>query len=220
MISILMAVRSGWEFIFEAVDSVFDQTYCDWRLLIGVNGLPAGSAVDPDQADLLEYADADDCISVYEWPDCQSKPEALNRLMQHAHGDHIAILDVDDVWLPDKLEKQLPFLDKYDVVGTGAEYFGSESGPIGVKSGEVTFDDLLQCNHIVNSSVVMRRELAVWDETDDLDDYPLWLKLAHEGKTFCNVQETLTRIRCHPNQWFAGKRDNSDELRQAWAAKK
>ncbi len=211
-----MAMRSGWEFIFDAVDSVMDQTYTNWELLIAVNGFPEDS-LQYRIADLFAYYDSR--IRPYDCPGCKSKPQALNLMRGIAKGNYVAILDVDDVWQPDKLKIQQSLPVDCDVIGTLAEYFGSESGPIDVKQGTITFDDLLERNHIINSSVLLPRELAVWDETDELDDYPLWLKLAHEGKVFYNVPKTLTKIRCHPDQWFAGKRDNSDALRQIWAAK-
>ena len=66
---------------------------------------------------------------------------------------------------------------------------------------------LLQANGIINSSVLMRRELAVWEDTDGLDDYRMWLALSKRGIQLYNLDRELTWIRCHPHQWFATRND-------------
>lgn len=223
MISILMALRNGVEFLPEAVASVKAQTYRDWSLHIGVNGFSWGSDVA-----LTARKHRSRQIVVDELLNCNNKPQTLNVLagvtatvdllqVESTARSLIAILDVDDLWEPNKLKKQLAVIEQgYDVVGTAAHYFGLRNHPIEVNSGEITFDMLLERNHIVNSSALMRRECAVWEDTDGLDDYPLWLKLAREGKKLYNLPDMLTKIRVHHNQHFAGERDNSDEIRERW----
>lgn len=211
MISILMALRNGVEFLPEAVASVKAQTYHDWNLWIGVNGLPWGSGIA-----LIARNYQSPRISVIELPNCTNKPQTLNALAAYVRP-FIAILDVDDLWEPEKLEKQLATIEQgYDVVGTAAHYFGLRNHPVEVNVGDITFDMLMERNHIINSSILMRRECAVWEDTNGLDDYPLWLKLAHEGKKLYNLPDVLTKIRVHHNQHFAGVRDNSDEIREHW----
>lgn len=211
MISVLIAVRSGWKFLPEAVASVEAQTYGDWECLIGVNGHEAGSKA---------HSLAQSLVSPKVWPmllgGCTNKPQTLNTLAAMCHGEYVAILDADDLWEPEKLATQLPLMEAYDVVGTGAEYFGDHTGPIPVVTGPVSFAQLLECNQIVNSSVLMRREFAVWPDTDGLDDYPLWLTLAKEDRRLFNVSNVLTRIRSHAGQWFPS-RDNSAEIRREFA---
>jgi len=204
MISVLMAVKTSWEYMPHAIGSLMAQSYTEWHLVIGVNGLPVGS-------DAIMLADKltnnIPNVTVVEYTDAPNKGNALNRMGQWCQGEHVAILDVDDVWHPLKLERQLPLLQMgYDVVGTRGEYFGTVKDDIGVPSGQVGFDYLLQQNGILNSSAVIRRDLAHWEPMDEpIEDYDLWLRLASEGRKLWNVNETLTFIRCHPGQWSHGK---------------
>ncbi len=214
MISILTPARSGLKFLPETIATVAAQTYTDWEWIIGVNGFPHDSPTW-----LIARRLARGYAVTLDLHDCTNTAQARNKLAQRAKGEYVAILDVDDLWLPDKLALQISAMaiNEVDVLGTRGSYFGDNTGPIDADSGPITFDMLLNKNHILNSSVLMRRELAVWEDTDYLDDYPLWLKLAHAGKRIVNMPEYLTRIRNHQDQWFP-TRDNSDEIRREWQA--
>lgn len=214
MISILMAVKTGWQYFPEAYASVCAQEHVAWELLVGVNGLEYDSPV-PDM--IRSYTDGASA-DVFNLCASRNKPQALNRLVESACGSHIAILDVDDVWHPWKLAKQLAYLRDYDVVGTMGDYFGTESGPIDIPCGPLSFDDMMEKNCLLNSSVVMKREHAQWPDTDGLDDYPLWLELASQGKRLMNIGgEPLVKIRCHPGQHFPS-RDDSHATRERYRA--
>lgn len=204
MISVLMAVKTSWEYIPHAIGSLMAQSYTDWELIIGVNGLGSNSHAHTAACSFGMFTENQ---LVMDMPDVPNKGAALNAMIANANGDYIAILDVDDVWHPLKLERQLPLLQMgYDVVGTRGEYFGTVKDDIGVPSGQVGLDYLLKQNGILNSSAVIRRELAHWEPMDEpIEDYDLWLRLASEGRKLWNVNETLTFIRCHPGQWSHGK---------------
>ncbi len=203
MISVLIAVKTGVEYVSEAVTSVVAQTYHDWEILIGVNGYRPLSM---EYCHLKQLEVVPRC-HVLDFPGCKNKPQALNALREWSDARHIAILDADDKWHPDKLKKQIPYLWDWDVVGTQGQYIGTSNNFIGTPAGEVTHEMLLEANHVVNSSVVMRRELAVWPDTDGLDDYPMWLELTRRGNRVFNVPEVLTYIRCHEGQWFRNRSD-------------
>jgi glycosyltransferase involved in cell wall biosynthesis len=212
-ISILMALRNGIEFLDDSVGSVWNQTYQDWELLIGVNGHEPQSEVW-----YLANLERNVNVKVFDLPDCKNKPQALNRMTKDAIGDYIAILDVDDKWHRDKLAQQVQEMSSNDcdVLGTQAEYFGDSEGSVSIAVGSITFDMLLECNHLVNSSVLMRPECAVWDDTDSLDDYMLWLRLAHEGRKLWNMPSLLTYIRSHVGQWFAPRGGDAEAIREHW----
>lgn len=212
-----MCIRNGVEFLRESLESVLQQTYQDWELLIGVNG--------SDNADSLRAAGH--CLKLadrgrfqgrvflVDMLHCKNKPETFRNMLNYIDGEYVANLDVDDMWRPDKLTAQLPFLETYDVVGTLGQYFGSACGTIPTEPGAITFDMLLERNHVINSSVVMKPDCAKYPITEQLDDYPLWLQLAHDGRRIFNVSRPLTWIRHHSEQWFS-RRDNSNEIRAEW----
>lgn len=200
MITILMALRNGIEFLPEAVASVKAQTYSHWQLLIGVNGHPPNSGV---YTTALQYQDQGYGITVFDLPSCVGKPQTLNTMLSLSTSLLVAVLDVDDLWEPTKLERQVEAVEGRDVVGTMGRMFGDRDLEIPwAKPGPVTYDMLQKGNCIINSSVLMRRECAGWEEIDCLEDFALWLKLARDGKKLYNMSEVLTRIRIHPGQWF------------------
>jgi len=199
MISILMPLYNGIEFLDDSITSVIGQTYNDWELLIGVNGHSKE-----------EYEAILDKVSPYKNPkinviflDIIGKSKALNELAILANNNYICVLDVDDYWLPTKLEKQLLFIDKYDVVGTNAEYFGTKLGYIEIFLGKLSEKMFSYQNPIINSSVMLKKEDARWDdEWEGLDDYNLWIDLIKQNKTFYNIPEVLVNHRIHEKSFY------------------
>ncbi len=219
MISVLMAVKTGWQYFPEALESLLAQQHVEWELLVGINGHPCNGDVYQQVCKWYTAALPKRCAFVVDMHDVHNKPTALNRMAKLARGSHIAMLDVDDIWHPWKLAKQLAYLREYDVVGTMGEWFGTVNGIADIPCGPITFDDLLERNCLLQSSVILRREDAQWPDTDGLDDYPKWLEMAHQGVRLMNLGgEPLVKIRCHPEQHFAGKRDDSAAIRERFRA--
>jgi glycosyltransferase involved in cell wall biosynthesis len=221
MITVLMAAKTSVEYMPHAIGSLLGQSYADWHLVIGVNGIPDQPAVANQQWSTGERSIPKDVcemawlytrpfysrVTLMNMPDARNKGEALNRMMKHARDGWVAILDVDDLWHPRKLEIQLDDARLFgaDVIATRGEYFGAAKGSIGVPAGPVTLDYLRKQNGILNSSAMIRRELAHWEPMDEpLEDYELWLRLASEGHKLHNDSDYLTFIRCHAGQWSNG----------------
>jgi teichuronic acid biosynthesis glycosyltransferase TuaG len=201
MISILIPVYNGIEFIDESVGSVLNQTYTDWELIIGVNGHPENSEV---YQRALQYKDTK--IKVLDLHQIKGKSNALNEMVKHCVYEHVAILDVDDIWQEKKLETQLPFISDYDVVGSRCIYFGDH------REGTVPFIPLCNISHhnffignpIINSSAIIRKELCLWNE-NGIEDYDLWLTLRAKNKRFYNCSQILVKHRLHPDSAFNAK---------------
>ena len=77
MISILIPIYNGIEFISDSVDSVLDQTYTEWELLIGVNGHPKNSDVFKKAK---EYENKSKKIRVFDFHDIKGKSNTLNKI--------------------------------------------------------------------------------------------------------------------------------------------
>ncbi len=206
MISILMAAKTSTEYMHHAIASVIAQTYTDWELLICFNGdyVEKGVWIAENW-----YEHIDGNITVVRAPEIRTKGAALNHSVSLATGDPIAILDVDDLWHPLKLERQIQSLystsHPKDVLGTAADYFRDVSGSIAVPNGPIDFARTLRGNPLVNSSVIMRREFARWPERPEpVEDYELWLQLSRDGRVLWNMPDVFTFIRCHPTRWSHG----------------
>ena len=207
MITILMPIYNGIEFIDESVKSVLEQTMEEWELIIGINGHPPLSPV-YDIAKSYELLSTK--IHVYDLYTIRGKSEALNEMVKYAKYNHIAILDVDDVWNWRKLEIQIPFVihDQYDVVGTRCIYFGDTplNGMVpNTPTGDISSFDFFAFNPIINSSSIIKKEYAQWDGSLNLEDYDLWLSLRMQGKRFYNCQEVAVKHRIHTESAFNSK---------------
>ena len=207
MISILLPIYNGIEFIDESVFSVINQTYKDWELLIGINGHPCNSQV-YKTAKQYELKDNRDGISgrirVFDFYDVKSKIKTLHKLLEFAKYNWIALIDVDDIWLPNKLKRQLEYINNYDVIGTNTHYFGNLIDVPVLPYYDITMFNFTYYNPIINSSVLMKKELCKWDEKYDkgIEDYELWLRLWKNKKTFYNLPDILVRHRIHNSSNF------------------
>lgn len=203
MISILMPVYNGIEYISESVQSVLDQTFGDWELIIAVNGHEPGSFVYKIARD---YVDIDDRIRVYDLHEIKGKANALNAMIPLCKYDYVAILDVDDIWLPTKLAVQAELLskDQYDVVGSKCVYFENLEGVIPqIPDGDFTYFNFKLVNPVINSSAVLRKELAHWkEEFAGVEDYELWTRLRRANKRFYNFEDVHVKHRVHQNSAF------------------
>ena len=201
MISILIPIYNGIHFINEAVTSIIEQTYEDWELIIGVNGHEKDSLV---FAMANDYAELDSRISVYDLHTITGKSNALNEMVHYCKYDYIAILDVDDIWYPEKLERQATYLNNYDIIGTQCVYFGEvENIQPEIPTNDISTFDFTKVNPIINSSVVIRKKLCNWiSEYDGVEDYDMWLRLRKQGKTFYNIDEVLVKHRIHGQSAF------------------
>jgi len=214
MISILMPIYNGIEYINESVTSVLDQTFEQWELIIAVNGHTENSFV---YQIAKEYQEMDKRIRVYDFCQIQGKSNTLNAMIGFCRYDYVAILDVDDLWLPTKLERQVQILreTKYDVIGTKCVYFENLSGIIPqIPHGDISTFNFREVNPIINSSVVLRKELAKWEEQwCGVEDYHLWMNLWLRKKAFYNLEDVLVKHRVHPTSAF-NTQDHSAKINE------
>lgn len=210
MISILMPIYNGIEYINESVMSVIDQTVQDWELIIGINGLSENSI---EYKLALEYSYFDTRIRVYDLHHIKGKANALNEMLLYCKYDHIALLDVDDIWLPRKLEKQLEYIDNYEVVGSLCVYFENMDGVVPkIPVGDISSFNFKSVNPIINSSSIIRKSIANWNEEyAGVEDYDLWLRLWRQKKRFYNVDEILVKHRIHTTSAF-NTQDNTAKI--------
>ena len=204
MISILIPIYNGIEFIDESVMSVINQTYTDWELLIGVNGHPENSNVFLTAKKYEIDSNNSNKIRVFDLFHIKGKSNTLNEMIKLCNYNYIAILDVDDIWLPEKLAIQSNFLNIYDVIGSRCVYFGDTKLILPLPIGDITMFDFTKTNPIINSSSVIRKELCFWVE-NGIEDYDLWLRLRKMTKKFYNCDEVLVKHRIHNTSAFNSK---------------
>jgi glycosyltransferase involved in cell wall biosynthesis len=218
LISILLPVANGAEFLFEALQSVINQTFTEWECWVALNG---EGLKGPAEAVATAFQDLDNRIHILHLPTATNKVTALNEAVKFANADWIALLDADDRWHSTKLAKQVAILSRYKpaVVGTMARYFGEFTGQPSIPTGWLSHRDYNE-NPIINSSVILHKSFAQWEYVapynDSTEDYFLWLKIGHFlgsfyggrsriSSSFCgayNIPEILVDHRIHKSSAF------------------
>ena len=205
MINILMPIYNGIEFIDESVTSIKTQTFKDWELIIGINGHPPNSKV---YKKAKEYEN--NKIKVVDMFEIKGKSSALNTMLNHCKNNWVALLDVDDIWKPTKLESQLKFMKEYDIIGTNCQYFGDVTGTPNIPLGDISNFDFFKVNPIINSSCLVKKELCWWDkEWWGIEDYDMWLRLRKQKKRFYNVETIEVLHRIHKESAFNAQGNNN-----------
>jgi glycosyltransferase involved in cell wall biosynthesis len=201
MISVLIPIYNGIEFIEESVSSVLDQSFEEWELIIGINGHPKDSDV---YLTAKEYEKRSVKIRVFDFFTIKGKSDALNEMIKYCHYDYVAILDVDDIWHKDKLKIQSEYIGNYDVIGSRCVYFGdAECAVPYIPTEDISNFDFLRVNPVINSSSIIRKSLCFWNKNyDGVEDYDLWLRLWRVGKKFYNCGQILVNHRIHNTSAF------------------
>lgn len=199
------------EYLAESITSVLAQTFPDFHLLIGING---------DQwkkiGEVVERFEHDARVCpIYIDNEGKGFVQVANEMMKLVNTPWVAIQECDDVWLPTKLEHQLPYLDRYDIVGTMAEYIGEKAGRVDVESGELSGWHFDSHNPIVQMSAMLKREDARWDESfaRGVYDFALWKRLMLAGRRFFNVPKVLVQHRIHKGSTYNTKNTEAEEAR-------
>jgi glycosyltransferase involved in cell wall biosynthesis len=215
MISILIPIYNGIEFIEESVSSVLNQTYDKWELIIGINGHSQNSQVYQIAKQYESKGDksgqALGKIRVFDFYNIKGKSNTLNEMIKFCNFNYVALLDVDDIWHEQKLECQQILLDKYDVIGSNCIWFGDRAGVVPIiPIGDISDYNFSLVNPIINSSSIIRKELCYWNERlDGVEDYDLWLRLRKKKIKFFNFKEILVKHRIHNASAFNSKGNNN-----------
>jgi glycosyltransferase involved in cell wall biosynthesis len=201
-VTVLMPVRNAEKYIAEAIRSVLEQTFTDFEFLI----LNDGST---DNTVNLIQQFSDLRIKLIEQPG-QGIAIALNKGLYEAKGRYIARFDADDICFPERLEKQVKFLDDntdYVLTGCDAEYI-SENGEhlfdfscTGHSNEEIMKRLYMNCPFI-HSGVMYRKEMVMKaggysPDAHNFEDYLLWIQLAKYGRYY-NLPEQLIKVRFNP----------------------
>jgi hypothetical protein len=204
-VSVVMAVHNGAAHLDEAVSSLRQQTFTDFELIIVNDG-----STDATATILQQHAAEDMRLRVLTGPH-QGLIASLNRGCGAARGRYLARMDADDVALPERLARQVAFLDQHPevgLVGACVEFLDGDrrSGQfwrVPGSDGEIRAF-LARYNAIIHPTVMMRRDCFLASggyraAFVAAEDYDLWLRLSERTK-LANLPEILLLYRRHPAQ--------------------
>jgi len=206
-VSVVIPVHNGEKYLAQAIESVLGQTHRDLELLVVDDG-----STDVTTAIIRRYAARDRRVRVLRQENL-GVAAAGNRGLREACCEWVARLDADDVFLPEKIERQVAFLRRNPetkIVGTLACFINHAGRPLGLVGTEGPFtpaeyDRLVRENrpiYFVNSSTLMHREtvLAMGGYREAFapaEDVDLWIRMAERRHLMLKTPEPLLFYRLH-----------------------
>lgn len=205
LVSVVMVVCNVDAFLAKSIESILGQTFIDFEFIIVDFG-----STDQTKAIVSSYAAKDSRIKLHEIPNC-GLAAARNAGGFLARGRYIAIMDADDISLPNRLQLQFDFLEKHPdicLVGGATEWIDATGRALGIHRFPTE-------DHKINSTLAVEfplchptvlirtqtfvlvggyREAFVYGE-----DYDLWLRIVEQFRC-ANLSQVVLKYRNHPHQ--------------------
>lgn len=209
-VSVITPCYNAANHLPEAIESVINQTFKNWELLI----------IDDCSSDNTEqivngYLKKDDRIRYFKTNRNTGSPSQPRNIgIEKSEGTYIAFLDSDDIWFPDKLEKQMRFIEgnNYDLIYSFYEkmtFDGKRSDRV-IKTRKVTrYSDLLKSNSIPCLTSVITRETIGNTRFKQIpqEDFCFWLEILKKGIVAHNLCEVTALYREAKTSRSANKLD-------------
>jgi glycosyltransferase involved in cell wall biosynthesis len=183
-VSVITAAYNHVQFVRQSVESVLNQTYRDFEHIVVDDGSSDGTAeVLKTFGDRIKYIRQEN----------RGVPAAINAGIRESSGEYIAILDSDDAWLPQKLERQMPVFEEFPTtsvvysqaytIGADGEMKDGDNLQGGPLNPETAFDDLLRHDPIPVLTAVIKKscidEVGGFSETlRAISDWDLWIRIS------------------------------------------
>lgn len=205
-ISVIMSVYNGETYLVEAIESVRNQTFRNWELII-INDCSTDSTGEI----LNDFSIKDERIKVHTNEVNLKLPTSLNKAISLSEGKYIARMDADDICLPDRFEKQYKFMEenpdlalsscRFMTVKNGVYASGGAGGRCDNKALRAM---LLVANPILHPGVIARAEVMKKFNYDTTltctEDLELWTRMAMENQKIGILPECLLIYRLHDKQ--------------------
>ncbi|MBU1883794.1 glycosyltransferase [bacterium] len=221
MVSVIIPLYNSQRYISETIESVINQTYTNWELIVVDD-----CSTDTSREIVKEFEKKDSRIRLVESQVNFGGPARPRNIgIEHTKGEFIAFLDSDDMWLKDKLEKQIDFLREYDydIIHTSALTIDVDGNNIGHLNNQrvhdrlhLLFDDLtiLSLSNYINiNTVLMKKDINIKFREDKnliaLEDWLFWIENLFDGKKFYYLAEELIKYRIDMNSISARGTDKS-----------
>ena len=201
-VSIIMATYNCEDTLDASMQSIFNQTFNDWQLVI-CDDASTDNTWQRLQSYQKQYKDK---IVLVRNKTNSRLAASLNNCLQHATGEYIARMDADDISLPQRLEKQVAFLDahkEYAVVGTSMiRWDGAKDFDIYKAPNNPNINTLLHEAPFCHATIMMRKSVydalggyVVKKRTRRGQDRDLWFRFFAAGFNGANIAEPLYKVR-------------------------
>jgi glycosyltransferase involved in cell wall biosynthesis len=208
LVSVITPTYNTEAFISETIDSVRAQSYTNWEMVI-VDDASSDATV----AILKKYAALDDRIKVHVLETNSGAAIARNTAIENAAGSYIAFLDADDLWKPEKLTKQIAFMQEKNIAVSFTSYElmdeqGKSLGKMIKALPKVDFSKMLKSNYVGNLTGIYNAEQlgkVYMPNIRKRQDWALWLTLIKKTGFAYSLDEPLARYRVRENSISSNK---------------
>lgn len=199
-VSVLMPVYNAEQFLAEAIDSIIQQSFQDWELIIIDDGSTDNSAfiISQYKDNRIYYLKNKENIGLI---------KSLNLGIDLCDGEYIARMDADDIATPNRLTLQAAFMDKHPrhiLCGSNALVIDKKNEITG-RIKNLTHNNYLQINLLfsvpfIHPSMLIRRKALADDKYNEnylhVEDFELWCRLSQKGE-IANINRFLLNYRWH-----------------------
>lgn len=208
LVSIITPAYNAEQYLSITIESILSQTYQNWELLISND-----CSTDNTKKIAESYADKDNRIKVINAQRNGGVSAARNIAMEHATGKYIAFVDSDDLWHPEKLEKQISFMKKNNYAFTYTSYqmidkTGQKLNRYIYSADKMQHTDVIKNTLIGCLTVIVDREI-VGDFTMPLiphtEDTMAWYEILRRGFTAYGMPEVLSYYRVSTTSMTSNK---------------
>ena len=219
-VSVLMPVyKTKDEFLIEAINSILSQTYTDFEFLI-LDDCP-----EDDREDIIKSFN-DKRIKYLKNEKNLGITPSRNKLLELARGEYIAVMDHDDISLPERFAKQVAYLDEHKDVGVIGSFIhkivGGKDVKLPVEDEDIKSGLMMKCvivhpASMIRKSILTENNICYEEHYSPSEDYKLWCDLI-EHTNFYNIPEVLFNYRDHKNNTTTSRRDEMENVTlEIWA---
>jgi teichuronic acid biosynthesis glycosyltransferase TuaG len=208
LVSIITPAYQAARFIGETIASVRAQTYGNWELII------VDDQSSDDTCDVVErVATVDSRVKLSRHAANRGPVEARDTALTLSTGQYVAFLDGDDLWMPQKLERQLSYMRSRNAAISYTRFRrmtedGSHVGRLIPIPKTLSYGQLLRNTAMATSTVVIDRAICgpFRMPMTACDDYALWLEIVRRGYKSYGLDEDLMRYRVVSSSFSRNKR--------------
>lgn len=208
LVSVITPMYNAADYLSETIDSVLCQTYRDWELIL-IDDCSEDNSLEIAHS----YASSDPRVVVLQMKRNSGMAQAINYGCREAKGQFIAFLDSDDLWLSDKLEKQLNFMKDGGYAISCTSYVqineeGTREGRLFKARTKVNYRRMLLDCPVGHSTViydVAKLGKQIVPDIRKRSDDALWLQILKTEPYIWGLRETLVKYRLHGKSLSSNK---------------
>lgn len=208
LVSIITPCYNGEKTIQETILSVLNQTYPNWEMLIIDD-----CSIDSSKTLIHNFTSRDSRIKYLKTKSSSGSPTMPRNIgIENAKGRFIAFLDCDDLWLPTKLEEQIPLLNDTNTAIAFSYYEkiseeGKRNNRIIISPNQITYKQLLKENVIGCLTAIYDTQKVgkIYFSEIGHEDYAMWLSILKKGYIAKNTNTTLALYRISNNSISSNK---------------